>query len=51
MTVVGEAADGATAIERARQLRPDVVLVDVRMPGLDGLEVTRRLAGPDVADP
>jgi DNA-binding NarL/FixJ family response regulator len=51
MTVVGEAADGATAVQRAHQLRPDVVLVDVRMPGLDGLEVTRLLAGPDVAEP
>lgn len=51
MIVVGEAADGSTAVERARHLRPDVVLVDVRMPGLDGLEVTRRLAGPDVVDP
>ncbi|MGR6917634.1 response regulator [[Actinomadura] parvosata] len=44
MTVVGEAADGARAVELARHLRPDVVLADVRMPGLDGLEVTRRLA-------
>jgi DNA-binding NarL/FixJ family response regulator len=51
MTVVAEASDGASAVESARHLRPDVALVDIRMPGFDGLEVTRRLAGPDVADP
>jgi DNA-binding NarL/FixJ family response regulator len=51
MTVVGEAADGAAAVELARHLRPDVVLVDIRMPAMDGLAVTRHLAGPDVADP
>ncbi len=49
--VVGEAADGIQALEMATRLRPDVVLVDIRMPRLDGVEVTRRLAGPDVADP
>ncbi|WP_405487709.1 response regulator [Streptomyces sp. NBC_00096] len=49
--VVGEAGDGAQCVELARRLRPDVCLVDVRMPRLDGLEVTRLLAGPGVADP
>ncbi|MFG2338094.1 response regulator [Streptomyces yangpuensis] len=44
MTVVGEAADGERAVALARQLRPDVVLADIRMPRLDGLEVTRLLA-------
>ena len=51
LEVVGEAADGGEAVELARQLRPDVCLFDVRMPVLDGIEATRRLAGPDVADP
>ncbi|MFJ9519279.1 response regulator [Kitasatospora sp. NPDC101801] len=51
LTVVAEAADGASALEQARLLRPDVVLADIRMPKLDGLELTRRLAGPEVADP
>jgi DNA-binding NarL/FixJ family response regulator len=41
--VVGEAGDGAEAVELARSLRPDVVLMDIRMPVLDGLEATRRL--------
>lgn len=45
MTVVGEAADGHSAVGLARHLRPDVVLADIRMPKLDGLEVTRLLAG------
>jgi DNA-binding NarL/FixJ family response regulator len=51
ITVVGEAADGAEAIRLARQLRPDVCLVDIRMPGHDGIAVTRAIAGPGVPDP
>jgi DNA-binding NarL/FixJ family response regulator len=51
MQVVGEAPNGETALALAHRVRPDVVLADIRMPRLDGLELTRRLAGPDVADP
>jgi len=51
ITVVGEAADGAEAVALARRLRPDVCLIDIRMPRLDGIEVTRAIAGPGVADP
>ncbi|MEM8621057.1 MAG: response regulator transcription factor [Actinomycetota bacterium] len=49
--VVGEAADGRAAVEKAEHLRPDVCLFDIRMPEIDGIEATRRVAGPDVADP
>ena len=43
LAVVGEAADGREAIDRARELRPDVVLMDIRMPGTDGIEATRQI--------
>lgn len=49
--VVGAATDGRQAVELARQLRPDVCLFDIRMPLMDGIEATRQLAGPEVADP
>jgi DNA-binding NarL/FixJ family response regulator len=48
--VVGVASDGIEALELARDLRPDVACLDIRMPRLDGIEVTRRLCDPD-ADP
>jgi DNA-binding NarL/FixJ family response regulator len=49
--VVGEAVDGRHAVELARSMRPDVCLFDIRMPGVDGIEATRLLAGPGVENP
>jgi len=49
--VVAQAADGREAVALARRLTPDVCLFDIRMPEIDGIEATRQLAGPDVADP
>jgi DNA-binding NarL/FixJ family response regulator len=51
MQVVGQAADGVAAAALAHRVRPDVMLADIRMPRMDGLELTRRLAGPDADDP
>ena len=49
--VVGQAVDGREAVALARELRPDVCLLDIRMPEVDGIEATRQLAGPEVDDP
>jgi DNA-binding NarL/FixJ family response regulator len=49
--VVGTASDGNGAVRASQSLYPDVVLMDIRMPGMDGIEATRQLAGPDAPGP
>jgi DNA-binding NarL/FixJ family response regulator len=51
LEVVGEASDGVEAIERARELRPDVILMDIRMPEMDGVEATAQLADAGIEPP
>jgi DNA-binding NarL/FixJ family response regulator len=51
LEVVGEAGDGAEALERARELRPDVILMDIRMPQMDGVEATARLTSAGIEPP
>jgi DNA-binding NarL/FixJ family response regulator len=51
LEVVGEAGDGAEAIERARQLRPEVILMDIRMPRMDGVDATARLTSAGIEPP
>ncbi|MEU0440564.1 response regulator transcription factor [Streptomyces sp. NPDC006186] len=51
MEIAGECADGRTAVDLAEKVRPDVVVMDVRMPVLDGIEATRLLAGVGVRNP
>lgn len=51
LEVVGQAQDGRAAVDAALTLRPDVVVMDIRMPVLDGIEATRQIAGPDADTP
>jgi DNA-binding NarL/FixJ family response regulator len=51
MEIVGEATDGREAVEMVRKYRPDVVLMDIRMPELDGIEATRQIVGIEDGDP